>query len=117
MASSINMTPQQKIEAVVDGLKRFYPTAGFSFGYIGNLSLQYGDDRSWYIFTQLQEENGSSVSFGGWSTDNMELFLKSIDTSIVNWVNKTIKRILAAEKADKDAYAAGKSVKYRRFRK
>lgn len=107
---------KEKMQAIVDGLKILYPDAGFSFGYIGNLSLRYGDDRGWYIFTQLLDEKGKDVSFGGWSTENMPLFLKSCNANIVSWVNY-VKEILADEQADKDAYDAGKSVRYRRYRK
>ena len=106
-----------KIRTITNELSKRYPCAGFSFGYIGNVSLQYGDDRGCYVFTKLQEENGSSVSFGGWQTKRMSMFLKTVEENIESWVETKVKRILDAEQADKDAYAAGKSVKYRSFRK
>lgn len=121
MASSINMTPTQKMETIVTTLAKLYPDAGFTFGYIGNCKFDLdnnpvNDDRGWYVFTQLLNEKGKDINFGGWSTENMPLFLQSCNANIVAWVN-CVKEVLAAEQADKDALAAGKSVKYRRYRK
>lgn len=116
MKSSINMTDREKLEAIVDGMARLVPEAGFSFGYIGNLSLQYGDDRCWYIFTQLLDEKGKDISFGGFKTENLHDFLQLSNRKIVAWYNK-VNDVIDAEFAYNEALKAGKSVIYRRFRK
>ncbi|MAK37990.1 MAG: hypothetical protein CMC15_17655 [Flavobacteriaceae bacterium] len=46
-----------KIHALVEELNVKFPEAGLSFGYIGNYE-RWGDDTSWYIFSNLNHRWG-----------------------------------------------------------
>lgn len=44
------------MDRLVEALNARYPEAGLSFGYIGNLSMDGGDDRTWHVFTKIPED-------------------------------------------------------------
>lgn len=56
------MTNEEKAEA----LRSMFPALDVRYGYIGNVE-RWGDERSWYVFTKLREQEGRSmsVSLGG----------------------------------------------------
>lgn len=65
---------QQLLELLTSGLQYKFPTAGVTFGYIGNLEAGY-DDRNWRFFTKL-EKGGKRITWPkSASTDELVDFL------------------------------------------
>lgn len=57
-----------KISRLVEGLKRKYPTADLSLGYLGNYT-RHGDQTSWYVFSKLSQPGSyghKSYKWGGY---------------------------------------------------
>lgn len=63
------------VEDAVERLKKKYPQAGLSFGYIGNFE-RWGDDRAYYIFSGIpiprwnaphQWSPNKTMSWGGYA--------------------------------------------------
>ena len=46
------MNASKQVESFVKDLNEQFPTAEFSYGYIGNCGPQF-DDREWHVFTQV----------------------------------------------------------------
>ena len=60
-----------QISALVDRLKRKYPEAELSLGYLGNFE-KWGDDRAWYVFSKLSRPGSyghKSWKWGGYRAD------------------------------------------------
>lgn len=69
MEKPANVEASERYEQLVDELKAKYPQHRLSFGYIGNDSVRWGDDRCFRIFTRYRVyATGSSESFHlyGW---------------------------------------------------
>ena len=67
-------TPDRELAVLVDRLKRKYPEANLSYGYLGNVG-RGGDDRSWYVFSKLSRPKSyghKSYKWGGQSTENLD---------------------------------------------
>ncbi len=70
-----------------------YPLLGLSFGYIGNCDLHGNqwDNRSWYIFTKLDQDGrqrtgaGSSASFGGVETQELGRLVIQAEKEFLSW--------------------------------
>ena len=60
-----------QLSALVDRLKRKYPEAELSLGYLGNFE-KWGDDRAWYVFSKLSRPGSyghKSWKWGGYRAD------------------------------------------------
>ena len=69
--SQINSAYENLQNDIDNNIKKDYP--GISFGYIGNFSLdsRYGDDRSWYVFSNAMSNKGGKINFGNYSTSEL----------------------------------------------
>jgi hypothetical protein len=77
-----------------NALKARFP--GISFGYIGNLDIRWGDDRSWYIFLPPSQRDGYIGIYdrvGGYRTEKLDAMLADWDVmervAISRWLDRT----------------------------
>lgn len=79
----------RQIEDIVRAHGKQYPTAGLSFGYIGNISKNE-DDRAWMIFTSLHDSTGRRLSFGHAVTARLPELLDQIEQRFRPWLEERI---------------------------
>jgi len=89
-----------KLTALVDRMKRKYPEAGLSLGYLGNYTTGPArDDTTWYVFSQLAKPGSGghkSYSWGGYP---------GADNGVVklwNWAKSNLDKVVAEAVANND---------------
>jgi hypothetical protein len=78
------------IRGMMEEASAKYPELGLSYGYIENYNIGFGnafDDRSFCIFTKLRDQNGYSVTFGGYSSDNLGRLFVEARHCLDRWCN------------------------------
>ena len=58
------MNGHEICETLLKAYQELFPEIDLTFGYIGNCE-RWGDDRSWYFFTQVRDHKGRRMTFGG----------------------------------------------------
>lgn len=86
------ISPFEKCHVLAEEMDRKYPSAGISFGYIGNLSIRGDDDRSWRFFTDLAPRSLSSdrYSYGSHSTEDLESLFKSAEKGLDQVIRRAL---------------------------
>lgn len=92
------MNAQEEIEGAVKTLAAKYPTAGLTFGYIGNLwgaDMGFLDDRSWRVFSKMTTEGiwgPKRASWGYHGTAALHLMASQIrEGKLEQWIIKHLK--------------------------
>ncbi len=91
----------QSMDKLVAELAAKYPQAGLSFGYLGNYSRRWGDDRSWSVFTKISSANvhSNSVYWGSFSTEDLPRMLEQAQTHLEPWLVQMLQRARMLELA------------------
>ena len=97
------------VRDAVDRLKKKYPKAGLSFGYIGNFE-RWGDDRAYYIFSEIQRPycvygQGRRFSWGGYPAAHGGIY------DMLETVNSLEKKIIKALKQSNSNYCGCRGCK------
>ena len=86
------------IRAEMDRVNLLFPRLGLSYGYIGNIwSAPYSDDRSFYIFTQVQHldsRHGGSVKLGGNSYEELSKMRTLVLAKLEDWARDLDQRLI-----------------------
>ena len=92
------MDPADGMEKLVRELATKYPNAGLSFGYIGNCSKRWGDDRSWSVFTKIPRSVGfgGSIYWGSYNTDELDQMFECAKTRLEPWIVQALARATAS---------------------
>lgn len=83
-----HLPAHKRLDYMVEALKKAYPAADLSFGYIGNVYHDGRDDRSWRVFGKDAE--GRSVSWGYSDTENLDHMADRAQTELETWVRSAL---------------------------
>ena len=86
------------IRCEMERVRDLHPELGMSYGYIGN--IYWGprrDDRSFKVFTQLIDERGHSVSYGGCGYDRLGQFAFTVQRRLEDWARTQSERLARGE--------------------